>query len=311
MRRRARGQPHRFAPGGERFIDDNRAFGDCVGERMGNRDRVQRAGGHRRFRQLLKRWRFTACAQGIDQHRQPGETIFIACHQFVHLAADRLELARAARIGEERHRFRRFHRDDVLEPCKKRHRQRHRIGNAFKRHPPCPAFDPRREKLRGDPAAGFASDLPGKIERRPARCLVAEDDQNRLTRTEHARNRVDPARIGCARRGGNPGLTHQFAGITPTDVTRQNQRGNLRRMLIGPGHGRCRIARNGVRSISAPHPVAQRAGKPLDIRDQRRIEFKVTVRVIANDVDHPRSRPLGVVDIRQAIRQPRPEMQQR
>ena len=65
------------------------------------------------------------------------------------------------------------------------------------------------------------------------------------------------------------------------------------------------------RVLHRPHPVRDRPHDRLDVAGQRRAQRLVTDRVIADDVDHRRARLVRVVDVRERVPEPRPEVQQR
>jgi hypothetical protein len=56
--------------------------------------------------------------------------------------------------------------------------------------------------------------------------------------------------------------------------------------------------------------VRRRPRQSLDVRGQRRVVLPVIGRMVADDVDHARSRLVGVVNVCQPVGQPRPQMQQ-
>lgn len=58
-----------------------------------------------------------------------------------------------------------------------------------------------------------------------------------------------------------------------------------------------------------PDPVGHRAGQGFDVGGQRCIECQVGRRVLTNDVDDTRAGLLGVVQIGEAVGEPRSEMQ--
>jgi hypothetical protein len=56
--------------------------------------------------------------------------------------------------------------------------------------------------------------------------------------------------------------------------------------------------------------VRRRPRQPLDVGGQGRVVLPVIGRMVADDVDHPRRRLVGVVDVGEPVGQPRPQMQQ-
>ncbi len=73
----------------------------------------------------------------------------------------------------------------------------------------------------------------------------------------------------------------------------------------------CRIATRFPNILHHAHEGAHRAGEPLDVRAEWRIELPMRESVLTHNVDDWRSRAPRVVEIRQAVGESRSQMQQR
>ncbi len=96
----------------------------------------------------------------------------------------------------------------------------------------------------------------------------------------------------------------------PRGIGRQDQGGHASGRPQGRGHGLGGVGRDIGGAGRMPDPVRHRPGQRADVGFQRRIEALVVRGVITNHVDQRGSGPAGVVQVREAVRQARPQVQE-
>ena len=186
----------------------------------------------------------------------------------------------------------------------------HRIGQPLDGDAALTALHTGIAGLGQQAGAGLLGDAGGQFQRLGADRLVAQQDHHLLAGFQ---------RLGGGQDGGLVGLGalrdrrhRRDAGtLFPGGVGRRDQRGDLARRGARGGNRVGGIAGDGGGAGGGLHPVRIRLCRAFDIGGQRGVILHVIGGMLADDVDHRAARLLGVVQIGDAVAQPRPEMQQR
>ncbi len=226
----------------------------------------------------------------------------------MHLASIGHEIAGLVGIREERHGSTRVDGDEVAQPLELRDRELGEIAEPFHAGKAGAALEAGGERLAQKLGTGCGRD--------PAR-----GDQSSLAQcaaTEHQRGRRS-----CAQ-----GLGRKLDGIGRDPIQRGRGRDRPRLCTVRPG----RVGGQDQRRDAAPHrredrvgrgrahlgrrfrrldPAGDVAGHRLDVGRERRVEHLVIRGVVADDVDQRRAGTPRVVQIREPVAEPGPEVQER
>ena len=155
----------------------------------------------------------------------------------------------------------------------------------------------------------LAASLPAASRPLPNERRAGEEKAYGFARTEQVGDLLDPLRRYACRLP-NRRYSARLARLAPRKIRRHDQR----------GHGAGRSVRRGDRARGRfPHsvgalqhmnPPGNGARKPFHVVSQRRIETAVPGRMLAHNAHHRRVRLLCVVEIAEAVGQPRAEVQQ-
>jgi hypothetical protein len=130
-----------------------------------------------------------------------------------------------------------------------------------------------------------------------------------LAAAQRPRDRLQRVRRHIGSRGNRQGSA-DLTAVVPCGIRRQDQGSDL----SGRGQRclrRCRTVRTYPGGGAAcAYPMRHRAGEPLCVSRQRRIERAVISGVIADDIDHRRMRPPGVVHVGDRVGETGPAVEQ-
>jgi hypothetical protein len=98
--------------------------------------------------------------------------------------------------------------------------------------------------------------------------------------------------------------------LSPTDIRRQDQRGDLAPAGAGRRDRIGGIETDVLGAAWPAHPGGHGAGQGVDVRLERGVESLVVGGVVPDDVDDRAAGPAGVVQIGQAVGQAGAEMQE-
>ena len=147
----------------------------------------------------------------------------------------------------------------------------------------------------------------------PAHRRAAEQQGDRLARAQHLGDVLDGLRRRPPRRGDPASSGGTGCGaVAPRHVGGQDQRGDLARAGRWPRRRPRRWPGRGRRCAPAAGSSRDTLRAAVSMSDvQRGVEPGVVRGVVADDVDHRRRRPAGVVQVGQPVAEPGPEVQQR
>ena len=181
------------------------------------------------------------------------------------------------------------------------------IGQPFHRGHSRPAFESGGERLAQHPCTrGVGGPYRGGQTRHPGG-IAADEDDRRLTGAQREGRRAHRLGVDSGRdRRGQSG--RRLRAVGPRHVGGQDQRGHR----SGPtGGDRVDRIRGDIgRAGAAPHPARHGAGQCVDVGFQWGVVALVIGGVISDDHHHRHMRAPRVVQVGQAVTQPRTQMQQ-
>ncbi len=217
--------------------------------------------------------------------------------------------ARCSGPAEHRDGVRRSDEHDVIDPVQEARRLLRKIPEPLDARRARAALHACGERLHEHPTAGSLRDARHVLQGAAAACRTAEVQGAGLAPPQNAHGRRDARRVGrrCSRRRGcgSGGRARQALKIR-----RNDERRHLARRRRG-GRQRARDVRADGLHVRARLDPPHRCSECGDVARERRIAGAVPRRVIADHVHHGCVRTPGVVEIGEAVRQPRPQMQER
>ena len=255
-------------------------------------------------------WGAVPAADPIGERVQRGlDVLPVSASEHVHLAPVGHEVAAAAGIGEERHRRRGAGQDQV------RGRRRAAAGLLRQVGEPLVAGTPAPRSIRAGnvsastraPVAAAtrlaASSPAAESARPPSRSIVCSPA---ATASAAAAIADVGGRDGRRRRPGRGGLR----ALRPRHVGRQDQRRDLPAGGLRGRQGALAAAATPCAVPRGVDPAGHRARHARDVGLERRVVPLVVGRVRADDAQQRRVGAAGVVQVRQAVAQAGPEVQQ-
>jgi hypothetical protein len=274
-----------------------------------------RAGWPRRPLQAGHRRGGVARAQGFDERVQGVDGIVLGAGELVDARARSVERARLVRIGEEGYRRLRAHQDQVPHVLQHGDRLVDGVGDSLHRDPTRAASDARGEGGRKEPRPGRRRNLAGEVQGRLASRAAPQYQGGAFAGPQNLRS----GRNRCIVRAGgvDAGARRDrrvrpfLRNLVPGGIRGQDEAGHPAGRAQGRRHRRGAVGRERVGAGRGAYPMAEGPRRPLDVGGQGRIEMPVMGGVIADDVDDRRLRPHGVVQVRQAVGEAWPEVEQR
>ena len=211
------------------------------------------------------------------------------------------------RVGEEGDRLDRTGEDERRRVAQRVRRGLGEVLQALDRGQPSAALHPRGERLAHEAAAGRGRDAPSRRHAGLRAERVAAEEQHAAgQRGRRPRDRVvvDPRPRHARRRVGEP------VRVAPRAVGGHDERRDPAGRARRGGDRVGEVPGQRAGAARRPHPARHRAREALDVGLQRRALADVRRRVVAHDDDDRRTRLGGVVEVGEAVRQPRPEVQQ-
>ena len=257
--------------GGDGLVDDDRALGQQGGDGGADRARVERARGQPgraarpRRAPSAEAPRASASASSAPATSSRGPAS--ACHVGLGVR----EPARAAGVGEERHRRLRAADDEVAQPGQRLGGHLGQVGEGLRARDPGAALEPARERVVDQTGAGGRGDPSRRAQRGPARGGAAQQQGRGPPGAQRAGRGLDRAlrdrgRRRDRQRGGRAGAR------LPAGVGRHDERGDLAAVAAGRGHGLGGVGRGGAGVAGARVPVRDRPRDRRDVARQRRVE---------------------------------------
>ena len=248
-------------------------------------------------------------AECIGQRLKDRRTVAFRTAQHHRPAAFRHQQARLAGIGEEGHRHLRASHQHQVGAVQIGHRAFSKILHPVRREDTRAAHLARKERIRQHPDTCRA-EAGCMAEPRPGKHRSIDENNRALCLPNGSRRRFDPLTDGRTQEGLAAPLAG-FAAFIPGGVRRQQQRHRTRRRAEACRPGLRRQLAGIFRPICRFDPDRVGPGKAHDIGGERRIIAQMRHGVVADDIDHRRERPLGIVDVRPGIHETGAEVQQR
>ncbi len=157
---------------------------------------------------------------------------------------------------------------------------------------------------------GGPGDPAGRVEAVGPQGPPTQQERGPLARPQGLGHLVDGVGgdDGAPRQG--PGCVGSGGRLGPRGVGRQHQRGHAPGWPVGRGHGVDRVARHVVGPRGRAVPARDRPGDGRDVGLERGVVASVVGGVVAHDVDDRGAGAPGVVQVGQAVAEPRPEVEQ-
>ena len=294
--------------GRDALVHHDRVLGQGGGDRLGRDPRADRAARRRRPFDCAG-WRFLVRVERQGQLGQRVAAVLGRMAQDDHVRRLRNQPARTAFVAEEGDRIERTGQDHRVDAAEELHRLLREVGNPRQERQARAALHAPREGLGGEPAAGRQLDLGGLALRRARVAGTAQQHHRPLAPRDGRAGAFDGFR-------GDPGaerrrrLDDRAVGLAPLAVGRHDERGDLPGMLHGRRNGGGHVARDVLGRGDGALPVGDSVDQALDLRVERRVVVAVPGGVVADDVDERRPAAPGVVQVGDAVREPRAEVNQ-